>query len=96
MTGSLTYSGAPSMQGFPDDLLDQHVQGGVFAARTAVLREHPYDEGEYRHWGADVNLCFRLSAAGHTLADVPSIKSVWREDAGQGDWKYLHCGGLDA
>jgi GT2 family glycosyltransferase len=93
MTGCLQSSGAPQAQGFPPELFDAHVQGGVFGARTAVLREHPYDEGEYQHWGADVNLCFRLSQAGYGLADVPTVRSVWREDPGEGDWKYLHCGG---
>jgi hypothetical protein len=91
MAGCLQDSGPPEDAGFPADLPHIHVQGGVFAARTEVLRAHPYPEdGPYVHWGADIVMSFALMKAGYELVDVPTIKSVWRTGAGDGHWKYVH------
>jgi GT2 family glycosyltransferase len=94
MTGCLQDSGPPESYGFPADLFNRHIQGGVFAARTDALATRPYSHGDYQHWGADVHVCFRLVEAGWRLVDVPTIRSVWRAEPGAGPWKYLHCGGV--
>ena len=93
MTGSLRPSCAPAALGFPACLPAVHVQGGVFAARTELLRSHPYPDGQYAHWGSDVYHSFRLMQAGWRLVDVPTVNSVWRTDPGDGTWKYVHRGG---
>ncbi|HVQ84640.1 MAG TPA: hypothetical protein VMS84_07800 [Mycobacterium sp.] len=90
MTGCLQAAGPPQSHGFPADLPQIHVQGGVFAARRDVLRAFPYPDGEFAHWGADIHECFALMAAGFRLVDVPAVKSVWRAAAGNGHWKYVH------
>jgi hypothetical protein len=96
MAGTLWPSGDPTMLGFPAGLPSHHVQGGVFAASRDVLLDHPYPDGPYAHYGADLVMCFQLMKAGYEIVDVPTIKSVWREDPGPGDWKYVHIGGTDA
>jgi GT2 family glycosyltransferase len=95
MTGCIRASGPPSDLGFPADLPEIHVQGGVFAARRDVLRAFPYPAEVYTHLGSDMYVCFQLMAAGFDLVDVPTIRSVWREAAwraafGLGSWKYVH------
>jgi hypothetical protein len=90
MTGSLQDSGPPENLGFPPELPPLHIQGGVFAARTELLRRHPYPTGKYAHYGSDIYLSLRLVQAGWQLVDVPTIQSVWRRTAGDGDWKYVH------
>lgn len=90
MTGSLQDAGPPEEQGFPATLPHIHVQGGVFAARRDVLRAFPYPDGEYAHFGADLHVCFALLNAGFKLIDVPTVRSVWRTGAGDGQWKYVH------
>jgi hypothetical protein len=90
MTGCLQDAGPPENAGFSPDLPHVHIQGGVFAARTEVLRSHPYPDGEYAHWGADIYECFTLMQAGYKLIDVPTVRSVWRTGAGDGNWKYVH------
>lgn len=90
MAGSYYPTGRPSNLGFPDLLPWVHIQGGVFAARREVLAENPYPDGEFAHWGADVYQSLRLANAGYVLANVPSVKSVWRRPAEPGPWKYVH------
>jgi hypothetical protein len=60
MAGSLQPSGAPTDLGFPPDLPAVHVQGGVFAARSEVLRSHPYPNGRYAHRCSDIYQSFQL------------------------------------
>lgn len=55
----------------------QHVQGGVFAARTSALLECPYRE-PFLHLYSDHLVTWDLMKAGYEVRDVPSIKSVWR------------------
>jgi len=93
MAGSLQASGSPADLGFPASLPPVHVQGGVFAARSELIRSHPYPHGPYAHWGSDVYQSFQLMQAGFRLADVPTVKSLWRAAPGEGTWKYLHLGG---
>jgi hypothetical protein len=90
MTGSLQDTGPPENLGFPPELPPLHVQGGIFAARTELLRRHPYPNGEYAHHGSDIYISLRLVQAGWRLADVPTVESVWRKKAGDGPWKYVH------
>jgi hypothetical protein len=92
MTGTLQSAGPPTDKGFPDSLPDVHVQGGVFAARRDVLRAFPYPSGEYAQWGSDLYESFQLMHAGFRLVDVPTVRSVWRTDPGEGSWKYVHGG----
>jgi GT2 family glycosyltransferase len=93
MTGCLQDAGPPEQYGFPAGLPHLHVQGGVFAARRDVLLRYPYPDGQYAHWGADLCECFQLMRAGLRLVDVPTVKSVWRKRAENGDWKYIHDDG---
>jgi len=95
MTGSLYASGPPEDMGFPADLPEHHIQGGVFAARTDVLRRYPYPDGEYAQYSNDIYQSFQLMQAGLRLVDVPTIKSVWwRHDMPRsGKWKYVHNSG---
>jgi hypothetical protein len=93
MTVSLQASCAPANLGFSACLPAVHVQGGLFAARSELLRAHPYPDGRYAHWGSDVYQSFQLMEGGFRLADVPTVKSVWRADPGDGAWKYVHRGG---
>jgi len=67
-----------------------HIQGGVFSARTEVLRRFPYDEGQHAHDRSDIVVSYRLLAAGFQLIDVPSVMSVWRTTARKGPWRYVH------
>jgi hypothetical protein len=90
MAGSLQDSGPPENLGFPPELPPLHVQGGIFAARTELLRRHPYPKGQYAHHGSDIYMSLRLVQAGWQLADVPTVQSVWRRKAGDGPWKYVH------
>jgi hypothetical protein len=96
MTGSLQFSGEECLEelGFPPEIPAIHIQGGIFAARTDVLRAYPYPNGKCAHWFSDIYQCARLLAEGWKLVDVPTIKSVWREDPGEGEWKYVHRGGV--
>lgn len=96
MTGCLRPAGSPTDHGFPDSLPHHHVQGGVFAATRFSLATYPYPEKRYAHWGADVYQCFRLMHEGWHLVDVPTVRSVWRDEPGTGNWKFLHRGGGDA
>jgi hypothetical protein len=93
MCGSLRASCAPGMMGFDPSLAPLHVQGGVFGARTEVLRRLPYPDGQYAHWGADVYQSFQLMAAGFRLIDVDTVNSLWRAPCQPGSWKYVHQGG---
>lgn len=92
MTGSQYPSGDPSKLGFPDDLPQCHIQGGIFAARTEALLKYPYTMDErYIHWGSDVYQGFQLLNAGFILYDVPTIHSVWRQQVHAPEkWKYVH------
>jgi GT2 family glycosyltransferase len=92
MTGSIQDAGPAQQLGFSPDVPEIHIQGGVFAARTEVLRAFPYPEDRYQHDGADLFMCFQLMAAGFRLVDVPTIRSVWWEEPGEGPWKYVHEG----
>lgn len=76
--------------GFAQGLEPFHIQGGLFAARAEVIRNHPYDEGQFIHWGSDIWQSYRLQAAGFLLEQVPTVISVWRENAVPGAWKYIH------
>jgi hypothetical protein len=90
MTGHPYPSQHPSELGFRDTGQYFHIQGGLLAARTDVIRRFPYDEGQYAHWGSDIWQSYQLMDAGFVLRPVPSIVSVWREKAPPGAWKYIH------
>jgi hypothetical protein len=90
MSGHRYPSPPPETLGFPASCEPFHIQGGLFAARTDVICNHPYDEGQYIHWGSDIWQSYRLMTAGYLLAAVPTVVSVWRESATPGAWKYIH------
>jgi GT2 family glycosyltransferase len=90
MTGYPYPSQPASELGFRDTGEQFHIQGGLLGLRTDVIKRHPYDEGQYAHWGSDVWQSYRLLEAGFLLRHVPSIISVWREKAPCGPWKYVH------
>jgi hypothetical protein len=92
MTGSAYPSCRPEEMGFPSGLPSFHIQGGLFAARTEVMRAYPYTSDErWVHWGSDIYQSFCLLAAGFELRDVLSIKSVWRQCVEMPErWKYVH------
>jgi hypothetical protein len=66
-----------------------HVQGGVFAARTDLLRRFPYDP-RFPHLFSDVWVSWKLQREGYQLADVPAVRSVWTGVAEPGGFKYVH------
>ncbi|MEO8414751.1 MAG: glycosyltransferase family A protein [Ginsengibacter sp.] len=92
MTGSLYNSCQPAAMGFPAHLSPKHIQGGIFAARTETMKKYPYTKDHrWLHWGSDVYQCFQLLNAGFLLHDVPTIKSVWRQNVSKPEkWKYVH------
>ena len=90
MAGHPYPSPDPTTLGFRDIGPRFHIQGGVLALRTEVVRRYPYDEGEHAHWGSDIWQSYRLLEAGFVLQTVPSVVSVWRQKAPPGHWKYVH------
>ncbi len=68
----------------------QHVQGGVFAARTKLLTDHPYPV-QLPHMYTDHMITWAALKAGYKCVDVPTIVSVWRDVIYQrAGLKYLH------
>lgn len=56
----------------------QHVQGGVFMARTSAMLEHPYPP-EIPHLYTDHIVTWAMMKAGWECVNVPSVVSVWRD-----------------
>lgn len=76
----------------PDGTEDvpQHVQGGVFAARTGALWEHPYRE-PFMHRYSDHQVTWDLLKAGYEVRNVNSVYSVWRDRiTNHTNLKYYH------
>ena len=92
MTGSFYNSCHPSALGFPSHLRPVHIQGGVFAASTEVMKKYPYSTDQrWIHWGSDVYQSFQLLNAGYLLEEVATVKSVWRQNlTTPHHWKYVH------
>ena len=67
---------------FTDDYgvgqVPQHVQGGVFMARTGLMLRFPYP-AQFPHNYTDHILTWNILKAGYKCVDVPTIKSVWRD-----------------
>lgn len=66
------------VDGHGNGYVPQHVQGGVWAARTAALPDPPYPP-EVPHLYTDHMITWALLKAGHEVADVPAVRSVWRD-----------------
>lgn len=71
-----------------------HVQGGIFAAKTKILRENPYSP-DYLHIFSDAWICWKLQDLGYELANVTSIMSVYQWlvpdwEITQNKYKYVH------
>jgi hypothetical protein len=91
MCGHLFPSAAPGVLGFPDRGQERtHVQGGVLAVRTEIIRRFPYQDREWAHGGSDVWQSYRLMAEGFVLHDVSTVFSGWLTTAPPGPWKYVH------
>lgn len=92
MTGSTYPSCHPTKMGFPAHLPHEHIQGGVFAAKTAILRKYNYtSDARWVHGGSDIYQSYQLMKAGYKLVSVPSVKSVWRRKVPHSDkYKYVH------
>jgi len=92
MCGYLFPSAEPGVLGFADRGQRRvHVQGGVLAARTEVIRRVPYQEAEWAHGGSDVWHSYRLMQEGLTIQNVPTIYSTGlRIPSPAGTWKYVH------
>lgn len=68
----------------------QHVQGGVFAARTKALLEHPYEE-PFLHLYSDHLVTWNLLKAGYEVRNVNSVMSVWKSRISNlSNLKYYH------
>ncbi len=67
----------------------EHIQGGVFAARTEVLRALPYSPA-YPHDFSDIDMSQRLGDEGYRLADVTSVRNLLPGQAPGEGWKILH------
>lgn len=57
----------------------QHLQGGVFAARTKLMLEFPYPD-DIQTLYTDHFITWAIMKAGHKCWDVQTILSVWREN----------------
>jgi len=69
----------------------QHVQGGVFAARTALMLRFPYP-AQYPHNYTDHLLTWAVLKAGYECYDVQTIKSVWRDEVRDPrGYKFIHA-----
>lgn len=91
MCGHLFPSAPPQVLGYRDRGQPRHhIQGGVLAARTDVLRNFPYQEKEWAHGGSDVWHSYRLMETGLLLRDVPTVYLGWMVQAPPGPWKYIH------
>lgn len=68
----------------------QHIQGGVFAARTGALWEHPYVD-PFMHLYSDHYLTWSLLKAGYEVRNVNSVMSVWKSlISNRSNLKYYH------
>lgn len=68
----------------------QHVQGGVWAARTRALWEHPYEE-PFLHLYSDHLVTWDLMKAGYEVRDVCTVKSLWKDTLrNHTNLKYYH------
>ena len=91
MCGHLFPSAPPGELGFADSGQQRfHIQGGVLAVRTDVIRRFPYQDREWAHGGSDVWQSYRLMQEGLLLHGVPTVFSGWMTIAPPGTWKYVH------
>ena len=93
MTGSHYASGcSANLFGFSSHLPRIHIQGGIFGARTKVLKAYPYAmDLKWIHGASDIYQSYQLLNAGYVLKDVPTVKSVWRQKVHLPEqWKYVH------
>lgn len=90
-TGTVAWSPFPNQYGIKNTGQPQHhIQGGVFASRTALLQQFPYDD-KWPHYGADIQQDYRLMEAGYVMKDVPTIKSIWRKRLPKNHgYKFIH------
>lgn len=93
MTGSHYASGwGGDRFGFSSQLPKIHIQGGVFGARTAIMKSYPYSmDPDWAHGASDIYQSYQLLHAGFILKDVPTVKSVWQQNLNSPQqWKYVH------
>jgi hypothetical protein len=82
---------AGALQPGPWEFPVDHIQGGVFAARTETLRAFPFSS-RYPHDYSDIGQSEALRRAGLALASVKSIAAMHQGMAAppDTDWKLLH------
>lgn len=75
-----------------EDGVHQHVQGGVFMARTETMLKFPYpSEPALAHLYTDHVITWAMEKGGYRVVDVPTICSVWRSTVHQTNGlKYIH------
>lgn len=93
MTGSHYASGCGAEHfGFAPHLPRIHIQGGIFGARTSIMKAYPYSsDRNWVHGASDIYQSYQLLNAGFILKDVPTIKSVWQQNLPSPQrWKFVH------
>jgi len=83
----------PAFSKFPNDMPDKHIQGGVFAGRTDAFLRHPYPADELPHNYSDIYITAELLFNGYDVANVRTIKSLWKEEVPvyeRLNYKYIH------
>lgn len=68
-----------------------HVQGGVFIARTEILKEIPYDSINYPFTFMDVYLSNKIKEAGYEFLDIPIVHSVMGKPRRRNHQKIVHA-----
>jgi hypothetical protein len=90
MSGSLSYHPLSSLPEPTGGFIDVHVQGGLYAAKTALLRDHPYSY-KLPHVFTDLWITWKLQAVGFEVSDVPTIKATGGERVECPErFKYVH------
>jgi hypothetical protein len=64
-----------SLRPGPWEYAAEHIQGGIFAARTELLRKYPFSD-RYPHDFSDIAQSEALRREGYHLADVPGVQSL--------------------
>lgn len=59
-------------------VVPQHVQGGVFMARTELMLRFPYPP-DVQHLYTDHIITWNVLKAGYKIRNIPSVRSVWRD-----------------
>lgn len=67
-----------------------HVQGGLFIARTQLMKDFKYDEIKFPFSFMDVDQCKRMLSAGINFIELPKMKSVMGFLPNKSKYKIYH------